>query len=105
MTIADGVPHCEPSQYTVTLVGPRGEDARTGLRALLPWPGVEWRRIVLQLDVGSESCPTWDHAAVCLTALQDLLKLGEGFMSDAVVDALRAHMNVVSYETFRGPPR
>jgi hypothetical protein len=49
--------------------------------------------------------PTWTHAAVCLTALQDLLKLGEGFMTDAVVDALKAHMQVVSYETFRGPPR
>jgi hypothetical protein len=102
---ADSAAQHEPSQYTVTLVGPAGEDERTGLRALLPWPGVEWRRVVLQLDVGSESCPTWTHAAVCLTALQDLLKLGEGFMTDAVVDALKAHMQVVSYETFRGPPR
>ena len=95
----------EPTTYKLTLVGPAHRDDRRGLRRLGPWSGAEWRRVVVQLEVGSERCPSWEHANVCLTAVQDLLKLNEGFMTDVVVEALKAHMDVVSYETFRGPPR
>jgi hypothetical protein len=64
----------------------------------------EWRKLVLELRVGTERCPTWDHANICLTAIKDLVKLNDGLMTDAVVEALKAHMDIVSYETFRSRP-
>jgi|688.fasta_scaffold63811_5 hypothetical protein len=90
--------------HFLTLVGPSQRGERRSLLTLKPWSGTEWRRVVVRLDVGSEECPTWERANVILTAVQDLLKLAGGVLSDEVIDALKEHMRVVSYERFRGPP-
>jgi len=90
--------------YSVTLVGPTGA-AQRGFLKYAPWTTEEWRRVVIQLDVGSPDCPSWDDAAIRLNAIQDLIKLSEGRLSDIVVDALKAHLAVVSCETFRGRPK
>ena len=91
--------------HLLTLVGPASRKQKKSALKLTPWSGTEWRRVVVQIDVGSEECPTWEDAAVRLTAVQDLLKLADGVLSDDVVSALKGHMQVVSYETFRGPPK
>ena len=90
--------------HFLTLVGPSQPKQRRSLLALKPWSGSEWRRIIVRLDVGSEECPSWERANVLLSAVQDLLKLAGGVLSDEVVSALKEHMLVVSYERFRGPP-
>lgn len=61
--------------------------------------------MIVHLAVGSERCPDWDHANLCLTAIQDLVKLNDGLLTDQVIEALRTHMEIVHYETFRGPPK
>jgi hypothetical protein len=95
----------DPNLCQITLVGPAAHGNKRSLLTLGPWSRTEWRKLILELRVGSERCPDWDHANLCLTAIQDLVKLSDGLMSDEVVAALRAHMEVVSYQTFRGPPR
>jgi len=97
----------DPSVCRLTLVGPAAKRAaRPSILKLQIHNPPEWRRLVLELRVGSERCPDWDHANLCLTAIQDLVKLADGCMSDEVVQALTTHMEVVSYETFRrAPPR
>jgi len=97
--------HSDPNVCRVTLVGPATRNEKTKPLRLQSWSGREWRRLILELRVGSEACPDWDHANVCLNAIQDLVKLSDGLMSDDVVSALRTHMQIVSYETFRGPPK
>jgi hypothetical protein len=98
-------PSSDPNVCRVTLVGPAARHASRSLLRFTPWYRPEWRKLIVQLQVGSERCPDWDHANLCLTAIQDLVKLSDGFLTDEVIDALRTHMDVVTYETFRGPPR
>lgn len=105
MSLAGAERITELVPHTLTLVGPASREERRTMLKLKPWSGREWRRIVVAIDIGSDECPTWDEAAVRLTAVQDLLKLAGGVLSDGVVAALKAHMRVVSYETFRGPPK
>jgi hypothetical protein len=95
----------DPNLCRVTLVGPAAPANKRALLRLGPWSRTEWRKLILELRIGSDRCPDWDHANLCLTAIQDLVKIRDGLMSDDVVAALRAHMEVVSYQTFRGPPR
>jgi hypothetical protein len=87
----------------LTLVGPvnaaHGEKSVTSKL----WSGSPWRRLVVELEVGGPTCPNWDHANVCLTAIQDLIKMNDGFMSDEVIEAISTHMKVVAQENFRGP--
>lgn len=90
--------------HILTLVGPSQRDQRRNLLKLKPWSGTEWRRVVVRIDVGSDKCPSWDDATVLLTAVQDLLKLANGILSDDVINALKTHTTVLSYERFRGPP-
>jgi hypothetical protein len=96
----------DPRVCRLTLVGPasKGTSRPSPLKLQIHNPP-QWRRLVLELRVGSDRCPDWDHANLCVTAIQDLIKLADGCMSDEVVAALTTHMEVVSYETFRGPPR
>lgn len=89
----------------VTLEGPASRAPRRGLLSLCRSSRLEWRRLTLELRVGSERCPDWDHANLCLTAIQDLIKISDGLMTDDVIKALRTHMDVISYETFRGAPK
>jgi hypothetical protein len=91
----------EQKMCRVTLEGPASRAPRRRLLFFCRSSRQEWRRLTLELHVGSESCPDWDHANLCLTAIQDLIKVSDGLMTDNVVKALRTHMEVVSYETFR----
>lgn len=103
---APSTPNTEQAVCRLTLVGPASKRApRPSPLKLQIHNPPQWRRLVLELKVGSERCPDWDHANLCVTAIQDLVKLADGYMSDEVVSALTTHMEVVSYETFRGPPR
>ena len=97
MTTAD------PNLCRVTLVGPVGRGQRRNLLRLKPWSRAEWRKLIIEIRVGSERWPTWDSANVCLTAMHDLMKLSDGLITDDVVKALQTHVDVVSFETFRGP--
>lgn len=56
--------------------------------------------MVLELRVGSERCPDWYHANICMNAIKDLIKIADGFLTDEVVTALQTHMDVVSFETY-----
>ena len=94
----------EPNLCRVTLVGPAQPEEQ---RSLLPWKSwskPEWRKLIIEVRVGSERWPDWDAANLCLTAMKDLVTLNEGFITDEVVTALKTHVDVVSYEILRGPP-
>jgi hypothetical protein len=87
----------------VTLVGPVNPPKGEQPPAAKLWSGSPWRRLIVELEVGGPSCPNWDHANVCLTAIQDLIKMNDGFMSDELIEAISTHMKVVAQENFRGP--
>lgn len=99
------IPSHDQNICQVTLVGPAAAQTKRNLLRLTPWSGVEWRKLIVQLRVGTEGCPDWDHANLCLTAINDLIKMSDGILTDDVVTAIRAHLDVVKYETFRGPPK
>ena len=84
----------------ITLVGPASRQAERSLLKLKLRSQRDWRRIVLELRIGSERCPDWYHANICMNAIKDMLKLADGFLTDEVVTALRTHMDVVSFETY-----
>ena len=86
----------------LTLVGPSGIKAPKLLR-LGPWTRAEWRKVIVEVQVGSEECPDWDHANRSVQAVQDLIKFNNGHLTDHVLDTLKTHMNVISFQTFRGP--
>ncbi len=92
-----------------TLEGPATAEPATisSLFFLRKKPGkkTEWRRIKVQMNVGTESCPSWDHLNLILTAVQELVTMNEGFISDTVVEAIRTNLQVVDYKTFQGPPQ
>lgn len=103
MTGTNSVPH-KSELCRVELMGPSARTEKANPLRLSLGSKPEWRKLVLELRVGSDRCPNWDHANICLTAIKDLVKLNDGFMTDAVVEALKAHMDIVSYETFRSRP-
>jgi hypothetical protein len=90
--------------WQVKISGPRALGS-TSLWALLnPWNRTEWREVTIQMRVGSEECPDWDHVNLCMTAIQDLITMADGTISDDVLAALQAHVNVVDVQTLRSPP-
>ncbi len=101
MSASEGIQQSD--LYRVTLVGPASRSERRNLLRLKPWSRSEWRKLTIEIRVGSERWPTLESANVCLTAMKDLLKLSDGLLSDEVVRALQTHVDVVSYDTFRGP--
>ena len=103
MNVEESLSESVEGTCRITLVGPvnSATDERSKLSRL--WSGSPWRRLVVEIEVGGEDCPTVDHAKVCITAIQDLLKMNDGFMSDEVVEAISTHMRVVAQENFRGP--
>jgi len=94
----------DPNLYHVTVVGPATREQKKNLLRLKHWSGPEWRKLIVEIRVGSERWPDWDAVNIGLTAIKDLIKLSEGFITDDVVRALKTHADVVTYETFRGPP-
>jgi hypothetical protein len=75
------------------------------MHAVLPWTKPEWRRVVIQLEVGSDQWPSWDRVNLGLTAIQEMLLMADGYLSDEIMDALRNNVTIVEVQTFRGPPR
>ena len=90
--------------WEVTLTGPVSFGPASVFSSLLPWNRPEWRQITIKMHVGSEECPTWDHVNLCMTAIQDMIMESDGLISDNVLAALKAHLDVVDIKTFRGPP-
>lgn len=88
----------------VTLEGPAFLTPWSPLTAIFPWTKPEWRRIVVELKVGSEQWPTWDRVNLGLTAIQEMLLMADGCLSDEVITALRNNVTILELETFRGPP-
>lgn len=91
--------------WEVTLTGPTTFGPASILHSLLPWNRPMWRQITIQMRVGSEECPNWDHVNLCMTAIQDMIVASDGLISDNVLAALQAHLAVVDIKTFRGPPQ
>lgn len=94
----------EQTVWQVTLTGPKTFGPSSPLLALLPWNQPDWRRITIQMIVGSDACPDWEHVNLCMTAIQDMISMEYGLITDSVLQALETHVNVVDVETFRGPP-
>lgn len=87
----------------ITLVGPKGDRARSKMMRLGPWTRNEWRRLVVEFHVGSEQFPDWDAVNTCMQGVQDLLKVHDGKLTDSVIETLSSNLTVIKYETFRGP--
>jgi hypothetical protein len=95
----------ERTLWEVTLTGPTTFGPSSILHSLLPWAQPEWRTVTIQMSVGSDSCPDWDHVNLCMTAIQELITMADGFLTDEVLGALQTHLDVVEVKTFRGPPK
>lgn len=95
----------EQTLWEVTLTGPATFGPSSILHSLLPWAKPEWRKVTIQMNVGSEACPDWDHVNLCMTGIQELITMSEGLLSDEVLGALQAHLNVVEVQTLKGPPK
>lgn len=95
----------DPNLCSVTLVGPAHFGPASPLLALLPWTQPEWRRLTIAMRVGTDQFPDWDHVNICLTAIEELLLMADGLISDEVLSALQANVEIISLESFRGPPR
>jgi hypothetical protein len=85
-------------------MGPAGRSEKANLVRLKLGKKAEWRKLVVELKIGSERWPDWNSANLCLAAMQDLIKVNDGFLTDEVVRAIQTHLDVVSYETV-GTPR
>ena len=91
--------------WEVKLTGPRALGSTSLLSLLNPWSRPEWRQITIRMQVGTEECPDWNHVNLCMTAIQELVAMANGTISDEVLTALQAHVNVVDVQTLRSPPR
>ncbi len=91
--------------WEVTLSGPTSLDTPSLWSLLNPWNTSEWREITIQMRVGSDDCPDWNHVNLRMTAIQDLITMANGTISDEVLAALQAHVDVVDVRTLRAPPR
>lgn len=56
------------------------------------WGAAKSQQIELEMHVGSEQCPDWDHANKCLTAILQLVTLQDGYLNEAVTAALTTHL-------------
>jgi|GEM_PF-1996969 hypothetical protein len=97
-----GTPH---ETWEVKLSGPTSVDTPSLWTLLTPWNKPEWREITIQMHVGSEDCPDWNHVNLCMTAIQELITMAHGTISDEVLAALQAHVDVIDVRTLRAPPR
>lgn len=81
---------------TVTLTGP--SSAKPNLSLLKPstWLKAQDGSISIQLVVGSDSCPHWRHATVCLNAIKMALQYEGGFVTPNLRDALAKNLPVVN---------
>lgn len=96
--------HAEPNIWEVTLAGPVTFGPSSLFYSLLPWNQPMWREVTIQMLVGSERCPDWDHVNLCMTAIQEMITMSGGLISDEVLAALQEHLDVIDVRTYKGPP-
>jgi hypothetical protein len=94
----------DPNTYHFTLEGPATSAPRASILGHFLKKKIEWRSVKVKMTVGSESCPDWDYVNLILTAVQDLVTMNEGLISDTVIQALRDNLEIVEYKTFHGAP-
>jgi len=94
----------DTTTWEVTLSGPATFGPSSILYSLLPWNQPTWRQVKIQMEVGSESCPDWDHVNLCMTAIQEMITMSGGLLSDEVLSALQEHLDVVEIKNLRSPP-
>jgi hypothetical protein len=68
-----------------------------------PWTRREWRKLVLEFEVGSNQYPDWGTVNTTLHSVQALIKDHGGRLTDQVVELIQANLKIVAFETFRGP--
>jgi hypothetical protein len=95
----------DPNTYHFTLEGPATSAPRASILGYFLKEKIEWRSVRIKMTVGGESCPDWDHVNLILTAVQDLVTMNDGLISDTVIQALRENLEIVEYKTFQGPSR
>lgn len=88
--------------WEVKLSGPSVHGDTSLWALLMPWNRPRWREVTIHMKVGSEECPSWDHVNLCMTAIQDMITMANGAISDEVLAALQAHLNVTHVETLAG---
>ncbi|MEY4669939.1 MAG: hypothetical protein RL518_2638 [Pseudomonadota bacterium] len=85
--------------WEVKLSGPRSLPDTSIWSILNPWSRPQWRQVTIQMNVGSEACPDWNHVNLCMTAIQELISMANGTISDDVLAALETHVDVVDVQT------
>ncbi len=93
----------DPNLCRITLMGPAERSQKANLVRLKLGKRAQWRKLIIELKIGSERWPDWSSANLCLTAMQDLIKINDGFLTDEVVGAIQTHLDVVSYEIVPPP--
>jgi hypothetical protein len=77
----------------VTLTGPSGPTPAFSVLNPKTWRSSSSdMQIELEMRVGSEECPNWDHVNKCLTAIRQLVTIQDGYLNEAVTAALTQHM-------------
>lgn len=94
----------ESNVWEVTLAGPATFGPSSLLQSLLPWNQPVWREVKIQMLVGSDRCPDWDHVNLCMTAIQEMITMSGGLLSDEVLSALQEHLDVIDVRTYKGRP-
>jgi hypothetical protein len=88
----------QPQRYQILLEGPATlEPTERGLFGSYR----EWRSITIELEVGSPECPDYEKLQLILTAIQDMIKIAQGTLSDAVIAALSTHTKIVDTQQTR----
>jgi hypothetical protein len=76
----------------VTLTGPAAPAPAFSVFNPRTWRNQENTHIQLEMQIGTKSCPDWDHANLCLSAICDLVVRQDGYLDGAVVTALTTHL-------------
>jgi hypothetical protein len=76
----------------VTLVGPADSAPAFSLFNPKTWRAPQDSRVELEMQIGSEKCPDWDHANRCLNGIRLLVMSQSGYLNDAVTEALSKHL-------------
>lgn len=84
---------------TARLTGPSSAKPKLSLLKPPTWRNSPDNSISIQLVVGSDSCPDWGHATVCLDAMKMALQLEDGFLTPELRDALKQNLPVVNAGT------
>jgi hypothetical protein len=76
----------------VTLSGPLEPAAPFSPFNPRTWGTAKSQQLELEMHIGSEQCPDWNHANKCLAAILHLVTLQDGYLNEAVTAALTTHL-------------